>query len=159
MLLSFIAWTILNSRFTATQDPEIGKAVLAFIFLFSLFFSIGFSPLVFAYPIEIWPYTLRGRGVAFCQSITMFGLILSQFVNPIALKAIGWKYYTVFCVLLSIFTCLVYFIFPETKGRTLEEVAEVFDGKRELLQEDIKDRVSLAEVEIGDRKDPSVAVL
>jgi MFS family permease len=131
MLLSFIIWTILNSRFAATQDPEIGKGVLALIFSFSLFFAVGFSPLIYTYVIEIWPYTLRGRGLAFEVSITMFGLILAQFVNPIALKAIGWKYYILFCVLLTIFVTLVYLLFPETKGRTLEEVKEIFDGKVE----------------------------
>jgi hypothetical protein len=61
----------------------------------------------------------------------MFGLILAQFVNPIALKAIGWKYYILFCVLLTIFVTLVYLPFPETKGRTLEEAREIFDGKVE----------------------------
>lgn len=55
MLPFFIAWTILNSNFSAIEDPEIEKAVLAFVFLFSLFFNIGFYSLKFAYPIEIWP--------------------------------------------------------------------------------------------------------
>jgi len=36
----------------------------------------------------------------------------------------------VFCVLLAIFFVLVWFLFPETNGRTLEEIAEVFDGKK-----------------------------
>lgn len=130
MLISFIIWTILNSRFAVTHDPEIGKAVLALVFSFSMFFAIGFAPMIFAYPIEIWSFTLRGRAIAFSQSITMLGLILGQFVNPLALKAIGWKYYIVFCCLLTIFVTLVYFFFPETKGRTLEEVAEIFEGKR-----------------------------
>jgi MFS family permease len=133
MLLSFIIWTILNSRLAATNDSEIGKGVLALIFS-SLFFAVGFSPLIYTYVIEIWPYTLRGRGLAFEVSITMFGLIQAQFFNPIALKAIGWKYYILFCVLLTIFVTLVYLLSSETKGRTLEEVREIFDGKVEEVE-------------------------
>jgi hypothetical protein len=75
--------------------------------------------------------TLRGRGLALEVSITIFGLILAQFVNPIALKAIWWKYYILFCVLLLIFITLVYLLFPETEGRTLEEFREIFDEKVE----------------------------
>jgi len=129
MCCSFIIWTGLNSKFASTQNPTYGRAVLAFIFVFSFFFTIGNSPMAYAYTIEIYPYTLRGRGLSFSISITMAGLILGQFMNPKALDGIGWKYYIVFCVLLGIFFILVWFLFPETKGRTLEEIAEIFDGK------------------------------
>jgi len=84
--------------------------------------------MAYAYTVEIYPYTLRGRGLAFSVSVTMAGLILGQFVNPIALESIGWRYYIVFCILLFIMIILVWFLFPETKGRTLEEIAELFDG-------------------------------
>ncbi len=47
-----------------------------------------------------------------------------------ALKAIGWKSYIVFCVILACLTTAVHFLFPETKGRSLEEIAEIFDGKK-----------------------------
>jgi hypothetical protein len=54
-------------------------------------------------------------------------LLFNVFVNPIALNSIAWKYYIVFvCVLI---TCLitVYFMYPETRGHSLEEMAIVFD--------------------------------
>jgi H+/Cl- antiporter ClcA len=77
-------------------------------------------------------------------------LILGQFCNPIALKAIGWKYYILFCVILALFVFLVYFLFPETKGHTLEEIAEVFDGNGTDSSDEIKNQHKLAETgEIG----------
>ena len=45
---------------------------------------------------------------------------------------------------------MVYFFFPETKGHTLEEIAEVFDGKKHTpgsadlkLGEDMREEKSL----------------
>jgi MFS family permease len=128
MFISFVIWTILSSRFSATNEEALGRGVLAFIFIYTFFFTVGISPMGYAYPIELYQYSLRGRGLSFSNSITMCGLILGMFVNPIALTDIGWKYYIVFCVLLGIMIILVYFLFPETKGRTLEEIAEIFQS-------------------------------
>jgi hypothetical protein len=42
---------------------------------------------------------------------------------------LGWRYDILFCVLGALFFLCVwflYFLYPETKGKSLEEVAEVF---------------------------------
>jgi Na+/glutamate symporter len=50
-------------------------------------------------------------------------------VNPIALAALGWKYYIVFVVVVILYCLTAYFLYPETKGYTLEEMAVIFDGE------------------------------
>jgi hypothetical protein len=49
-------------------------------------------------------------------------------VNPIALGAIGWKYYFVFIAVLVAFWLTAYFFYPETRGFSLEQMAVIFDG-------------------------------
>lgn len=59
-------------------------------------------------------------------------LVIAAFCNPIGMENIGYHYYIVFCCLLAIFLAVTYFCFPETKGRSLEEIAEIFDGPSAL---------------------------
>jgi hypothetical protein len=148
MFCAYIVWTVLTSVFERTLNPQAGHAVVAFIFIYYFFYDIAWTPLMPAYPIEIYPYTFRSRGVTAAYSITYAGLILGQFVNPIALQAIGWKYYIVFCCLLAALFVVIWFLFPETKGRTLEETAEIFDGKNHTpSSEAMKDDINQAEHE------------
>lgn len=150
MCVSYIAWTVLNKVFVETLNQTAGNAVVAFIFIYFFFYDIAWTPLMPAYPIEIYQYTLRGRGVSAAYVSTYIGLILGQFVNPLAMKVLGWKYYIVFCCLLGFLFGLVWFFFPETKGRTLEEIAEIFDGKdHHPSEEAIISHVSIDE-KVGD---------
>ncbi|CAK7227917.1 hypothetical protein SBRCBS47491_006728 [Sporothrix bragantina] len=130
MFFSYIAWTVLSALFTTdkVRYHDLAPGVVAFIFICYFFYDIAWAPLLLAYPVEIFPYALRSRGVAVTYGSTFTGLIISQFVNPIAMSHLGWKYY---CVFLAILFCLfwtIYFLFPETRGHSLEEIAEIFDG-------------------------------
>ncbi|KAK4118549.1 lactose permease [Parathielavia appendiculata] len=129
MFVSYVVWTVLTARFVATLDQAMGNAVVAFIFIYYFFYDIAWSPLLIAYPVEIFEYGLRARGVAVTYGSTFAGLIIGQFVNPIAMGKIGWRYYIVFDSILAMLFVVIWFLFPETKGRSLEEIAEVFDGK------------------------------
>lgn len=55
-------------------------------------------------------------------------LVFNQYVNPVALERIGWKYYIFYCVWIAFELVVVYFYYVETKGPTLEEIAKIFDG-------------------------------
>ncbi len=71
-----------------------------------------------------------------------------MFVNPIALESIGWKYYFTFIVFLVTFFVIAYFYYPETRGRTLEQMALIFDGEdAELLPAEKKADMALDEAE------------
>ncbi|KAF4922616.1 Lactose permease [Colletotrichum viniferum] len=157
MLVCYVIWTILTSVFARTKDEKAGYTVVAFIFIYYFFYDIVWSPLLMAYPVEIMPYTLRGRGLTVSLGSTFIGLIIGQFLNPIGMANLGWMYYIVFCCILAILLVLIWFLFPETKGRTLEQIAEVFDGKNHSLgisgagEEKLKD--DFVEVEnVADRK-------
>lgn len=55
--------------------------------------------------------------------------IFSSPHSPLALDAIGWKYYFVFLAILVMMIVDVWFTYPETRGRTLENIAWLFDGE------------------------------
>lgn len=52
----------------------------------------------------------------------------NQYIVPIALEKLAWRFYFVYIGCLMVFIVLIWFLFPKTAGRTLEEIAEVFDG-------------------------------
>ncbi|KAJ4183072.1 hypothetical protein NW755_009920 [Fusarium falciforme] len=140
MLASYIVWTGLTSYFVSSRDEAAGRAVVAFIFIFYFFYDIAWTPLLQAYPVEIFPFTLRSRGLSLTYITASTGLIVGNQINPIAMKAIAWKYYIVFCCILGLLFAIIWFLFPETKGRTLEEIREVFEGEsstdRDIEKED-----------------------
>ena len=117
--------------------------------IYSYFFGydIALSPLLVAYPIEIWPYKLRAKGLAVVQITSLAMVFFNTFVNPIALEAIQWRYYFVFLAVLITMVVSVWFKYPETRGLTLENVAWIFDKEearvgvvsaKEVLENDEK---------------------
>jgi Sugar (and other) transporter len=47
----------------------------------------------------------------------------ATYVNPIGLSAIAWKFLLVYVCWLAFEIVFIYFLFPETQGRTLEELS------------------------------------
>lgn len=131
MFVCYIIWTGLSAHFATTHSETTGRVVVGFVFITFFFYAIAWAPLLQAYTVEIFPYTLRGRGVSAMYLSTFAGLVVGNQVNPIAMQSIGWKYYIVFCCILAVLIVIIYFLFPETKGHTLEEIREIFEGPSE----------------------------
>ena len=76
---------------------------------------------------------IRGRGNAFATGIGnwLVSTLFAQ-VSPIALGAVGWRYYFVFVAFNIVVTMpTIWFIFPETNKMSLEEIDLLF-GERAL---------------------------
>ncbi|KFZ23892.1 hypothetical protein V502_01620 [Pseudogymnoascus sp. VKM F-4520 (FW-2644)] len=126
MLISYTLITALSATFAKGGSTAIGTAVVPFLFLMYGCFSMAFTPLVVAYPVEIWPYQLRSKGLATMWISTATAVFFNIFINPIALDSIQWRYYLVFVFILAGGGVIIYFVFPETRGHSLEEMARVF---------------------------------
>ncbi|KAJ5245052.1 hypothetical protein N7489_005148 [Penicillium chrysogenum] len=128
MLASFVIWTACSAVFDSTQANALGKTVIAFVFIFYFHYDIAYTPLLLGYPTEIFPYSIRSKGLTVELLSVYSSLIVLAFVNPIALDNIGWHYYIFFCCFDVLVLAVTWFAFPETKGYSLEEIAQVFDG-------------------------------
>lgn len=129
MTVCFIIWTALSATYLKTGQASFGIGVLVMVFIFNLFNSICWIPLVVAYPLET--VTTKQRAVFF--AFAMFTINASNFVasyiNPIGLQNLSWRYYIVQCVFNGGLLLIIYFTYAETHGLTLEQIATVFDGE------------------------------
>jgi len=133
MLVSFIAWTICSSQYAQHGTVAAANGVVGFIYIFYFFYCLAWSGLLVGYTVEILPYNIRAKGMT-CVWLTVdVALFFNQYVNPIALGNIAWKYYIFYCVWLGVELAVVYFFYPETKNTPLEEIAKIFDGNDSAL--------------------------
>ncbi len=147
MLICYLVWTVLSAinEKRNFEDKSLGQGVLAMIFLYYFAYDSGLCGLPNLYMSEILPFSLRSKGMTIYTMVTYLVLIFSGFVNPVAMDAISWKYYIVWTCWLAVEIVIVYFLFPETRGYTLEEVAVVFGDK-------VTDDLDQAFMEIGKNK-------
>lgn len=149
MLASYIVWTACSAVNSNTGSRPAGIVVVVCLFIYYFHYDIAWTPLLLGYPTEILPYSLRSKGIALELFSIYSSLTVAAFCNPLGMQNLGWKYYIVFCALLVVFLAVVWVLFPETRGHSLEEIAVIFDGKQAALVEDVpgKKEVSLAHLE------------
>ncbi|KAJ7494748.1 general substrate transporter [Mycena galericulata] len=130
MLFSFMLWSISEAIFNNLHKAAAAKATIPIIFLFYAFYDIAYTPMLVSYTLEILPYKIRAKGFAVMNLVVFLTSAFNQFVNPWAIGAIGWFYYLVYMGWLAIELTFIWFYIVETKGRTLEETAILFDGEQ-----------------------------
>jgi hypothetical protein len=140
---------VCNAAMSQTLNPNNGnmlRAMVAMNFVFSLFYT-PLGIISWVYPAEIFPVEVRAFGNATTTFTNwVLNLIFAQF-SPQALKSIGFRYFYVFFVFNMIaMVCYIFFypgmfastisqryqarlanqFFTETKGKTLEQMDELF---------------------------------
>ncbi|KAF8133845.1 general substrate transporter [Boletus edulis] len=128
LFVVFSAWTIASAEYSFSQSKTSAQAVLALIFLYSLAYNIGFNVLAYTYLIELFPFHVRATGISVSQWCHRGAAFLAQFANPIGMDLAGWRWYIVYCIWDAFQVVFVYFMFPETSGRTLEELAFLYES-------------------------------
>ncbi|KAH6644757.1 high affinity glucose transporter [Boeremia exigua] len=102
------------------------KAVIACTYLFVASYAPTWGPASWVYPPEIFPLRVRGKAIALTTSANwIFNFALSYFVPP-AFVNIQWKVYLIFAIFCAAMAIHTFFLFPETAGKSLEDIEEMF---------------------------------
>ncbi|KAF7189531.1 Sugar transporter STL1, partial [Pseudocercospora fuligena] len=105
-------------------------ASVFFVFLFNFFVPIGFLGANYLYVTEIAPARLRMPMTSFATANHWLWNFVILMVTPVAVETIGYQYYIVYAVLGACIPVLVFLFYPETMGRTLEQMEDLFrEGK------------------------------
>lgn len=111
-----------------SSNKAAGYSVVAFLYLFSPAYNFGLNGNLGLYNAEILPFNLRMRGQACFQLFSTCFSLLSTYAVPVGLERMAWKFYCVFVPWVLVELVVLWFVFPETKGPSLEEIAFLFDG-------------------------------
>ncbi|KAL5359028.1 general substrate transporter [Aspergillus floccosus] len=133
MLVAFVVWTICSARYAIAGNHNAANAVIAMIYLYYVFYNIAWSGLLVGYTVEILPYSIRAKGMTVMWLCIDAALFFNQYINPIALENLGWKYYIFYCVWLGVELTVVWFFYIETRNTPLEEIAKYFDGENAIV--------------------------
>ena len=96
---------------------------------FGAVYSIGITPLQALYPVEVLSYEQRAKGMAFSGFSVNSALVLNQWAVGMALRRIGWKTFIIWTIWCAVQFVVFYFLMPETRRRTLEELDKIFEAK------------------------------
>jgi sugar porter (SP) family MFS transporter len=134
MCLVFVSMTVSFERLRFAKNNDFVNqsasiAALFFFFAYSPCYNMGNNALTYTYLVEVWPYAQRSRGIGVMQIFGKLAGFFSTNVNPLALTAIDWKYLAIYCGWIFFELIFIYLFYPETHGRTLEELAFLFEDK------------------------------
>ncbi|KAK3315751.1 sugar transporter-like protein [Apodospora peruviana] len=165
MVGSFACWTVTAAFYEQSEatNQALGYAQLVFIWVFGIFYDIGFSGLLVAYALEVLPFHMRAKGMMIMNITVQAALALGKYASitfspviflsrccsykhsvPSQINKLAWDglphkwnlmlFYTLWDLCELVF---VWFVYVETKGPTLEEVACIFDGKDAIAHIDM----------------------
>lgn len=118
-----VTWIVLNHK-------DVSSAIIASTYLCVAAFATTWGPISWTYPAEIFPSRIRAKAVSLTTATNWFWNCLLAFAVPPLLWTINWKMYMMFAGFNLLAFIHIFLTAPETKGKTLEEMDEVFDSGR-----------------------------
>ena len=125
LVMAFQSWFIYEVQ-QPNSNGAYGRAATAMLFLFELFFSVGFQATVWLIPSEVLPLTIRTKGSALSTGSNWIMNFAVVKFTPSAIEDIKWRTYIIFAVLNAAWLPIIAIFLPETKGKSLEEIDELF---------------------------------
>jgi hypothetical protein len=127
-----------------------GIVAAAFLFMFNTFFAVGWLGMTWLYPAEIVPLRIRAPANALSTSANWAFNFMVVMIRPVSFSSIGYKTYVIFAVMCvkflyilisaTDFACsnafilpVVYFFYPETAYRSLEEMDSIFQKTKNIF--------------------------
>lgn len=119
--------TAIRIRIPEDQRPA-AHATIAMCYLFVCSFAASWGVGIWIYCSEVWgDNVIRQRGAAVSTAANWaFNFAIGMY-TPDSFKNIDWKTYFIYATFCGVMAIHVFFGFPETKGKRLEEIGQMWE--------------------------------
>ncbi|KAK6341466.1 hypothetical protein TWF696_008539 [Orbilia brochopaga] len=136
MAVSLFINAILPQIYPNNTNWSANLACIVFIFIYTFGNGIGYGPTAWVYGSEIFPTHVRAKGLCIAASGSSIGSVIVTQIWPVGIHNIGSKTYYIFFAFNAVSILLIYLYYPETKGKSLEELDALFVKKESFRQEE-----------------------
>ncbi|TFK40390.1 general substrate transporter [Crucibulum laeve] len=113
-----------------------GWVACVFVWIFAIAFGYSWGPCAWVLVAEIWPLSVRGKGVSIASSSNWMNNFIVGQVTPTMLEHLGFGTFVFFGVFSLMGGIFIMIFVPETKNLTLEEMDGVFGDTQGLASAD-----------------------
>lgn len=115
-------------RIQIENNPSAANAVIAACYLFVCSFASTWGVGIWVYCSEVWGDSAsRQRGASVSTAANWIVNFAIAMYTPASFKNLTWKTYIIYAVACLVMAIHVYFGFPETKAKRLEEIGQMWD--------------------------------
>ncbi|GAB1198487.1 hypothetical protein APSETT444_007810 [Aspergillus pseudonomiae] len=107
-------------------DKQSAKGAVFGFFLYMCFFGATWLPLPWLYPAELSPIKTRAKANAISTCNNWLFNFTVVMITPVMVEHIGWGTYLFFAAWNAVFIPIIWLFYPETAGRSLEEIDLIF---------------------------------
>lgn len=125
----YLAMNVMAARSEGHTSTGLGYAFIVFSFLYGVIWSFCWTPLQCLYPTEVLRNDMRIKGMSAQGFLAGLSGFINMYATPVALANIGFWTLTIFLVIHFIELLAMYLTLVETKGRSLEEIEDIFLAK------------------------------
>lgn len=134
---------------TEADFDNAAPAIVVFVASYNFVFGATWLSLAWLYPSEIFPTTLRAKGNSLSTAANWIGNFVVAEVGPILFEYASYWTFVIFSILNVLYLIPVYFYFPETKGKSLEEIEKLF-ATEEILQDTSSEAIASSTNPVGE---------
>jgi sugar porter (SP) family MFS transporter len=123
-------YTLFNSTTDTVEviipSQTASYTIIVFVYVFVASFAFSWGPTTWLYCTEIFPLSMRAKGTSLTTAAIWATNCLVSFLVPVLLERITYGTYLIFGTLCITMAVLTFLFYPETKGRSLEDMDLVF---------------------------------
>ncbi|OQV04953.1 hypothetical protein CLAIMM_09763 [Cladophialophora immunda] len=148
LIVALSCYTALTATYlnSGSKSGQIGAVAMIYFFLAA--YSGTVEGPFYYYSSEFFPTHLRAKGMTLQATTAAWTSILWAQASPTAIENIGWRYFLIFIALTTCCALFIYFYYPDTRGKSLEEIAALFGDddlvvvyRRDIHLEIVNDQV------------------
>jgi len=118
-----------KTNFEFASDAA-SRTTIAFVYIYVMMFALTWACVAWVYPPEIFSMNMRGRATSMTTATNWFVNFWFALYIPTAMNKISWALYIMFAGLCYLMAVVIYLFYPESAGKTLEEMDFLFKKGR-----------------------------